>query len=339
MALVPMKILLDDAADRGYAVGQFNTTDLDFLDAILATAVEKRSPLIIGIAEIHFQHMNLELLSYVVHRAAMAAPIPVAVNLDHGKTFEGVMSAIKYGYTSVMFDGSSLPSEENAAATAEVSRLAHAVGVTVEGEIGHVGGGEGQLAPSAAREEFFTDPEEAVEFVKSAGLDCLAVSVGNVHGLYKGEPQLDFARIRRIRDLVDVPLVLHGGSGISDEGFRRAIECGIAKVNIYTDMQVRARNKILECFARMKEGTTYIDLMHAARDGVREEVAHKMDVFGSVGLCGATNPVCEFCDACAVRRGGSRAGATCAGGAGTDDEFVSLITESVLRALKEEGTG
>lgn len=337
MGLVPMRILLDHAARNGYAVGQFNATDLNFLDAILSTAVEKRSPLIIAIAEVHFKHMNPELLSYVVHRAALAAPIPVAVNLDHGKTLEGVMSAIRYGYTSVMFDGSSLPFEENLAATAEVSRIAHAVGVTVEGEVGHVGGGEGQLTPTAAREDFFTDPEQAVEFVRKTGVDCLAVSVGNVHGLYKGEPELDFERISRIRELVKVPLALHGGSGISDEDFRRAIRCGMAKVNIYTDMQVTARNKILECFARMKGVTTYIDLMHAAQDGIKEEVEHKMEVFGSVGLCGAVNPVCEFCGTCGIASvGGQNAGVSRKAGS-SEEGLISLITESVSRALREQG--
>jgi fructose-bisphosphate aldolase class II len=334
-----MKVLLEHAASKGYAVGQFNATDLDFLDAILTTAVERRSALIIGIAEVHFKHMNLELLSHVVHRAALAAPIPVAVNLDHGKTLEGVMSGIRNGFTSIMFDGSSLPFEENLAATAEVARIAHAAGVTVEGEVGHVGGGEGQLAPTAASEELFTDPNEAVEFVKRTGVDCLAVSVGNVHGLYRGEPKIDFERIRRIHELVNVPLVLHGGSGISDQDFRRAIECGMAKVNIYTDMQIRARNKILECFANMKERTTYIDLMHGAREGVKEEVEHKMEVFGSEGLCGAVNPVCDFCGACETcqTRGAKGTASAPICPTRTEDSLVSLIAESVLRTLREKG--
>lgn len=337
MGLVPMKILADHAAKNGYAVGHFNITDLDFLDAVLSTAVEKRSPVIIAIAEVHFAHLNLELLSYVAHRAAMAAPIPVAVTLDHGKTLEGVMAGIRYGYTSVMFDGSLLPFEENVEATAQVAKIAHAAGVSVEGEVGHVAGGEGVLTPTAASRELFTKPEEAEEFVKRTNVDCLAVSVGNVHGLYKGEPEIDFDRIRRIRELVRVPLALHGGSGISDEDFRRAIKCGMAKINIYTDMQIRARNKILECFARMKETTTYIDLMDAARDGVKEEVGRKLELFGSVGVCGSVNPLCEFCDAHLPGSGGRFICKDLGQARGSEDGLVSLIADSVLKVLRERG--
>ncbi len=282
MALVTLKQLVDDAFQNGYAVGAFNVVNMEIMQGALQAAEENKSPLILAVAETHLGLLDLEQYAPILLREAERASVPVAVHLDHGQTFGNFVKALRCGFTSVMFDGSTLPFEENAAKTKEIVRMAHAVGVSVEAELGHVTGGEGDPSPGVADPTLFTDPEEAQQFVQATGIDALAVAVGRVHGVYKGKPELDIPRLARIRELAGVPLVLHGGSGLSDEDFRQAIANGIAKINVYTDLSQAAMAKIRTAQG-MPENTDFGKFMLEVITTIKEAVAEKMRIFGSVG--------------------------------------------------------
>ncbi|STQ61781.1 fructose-bisphosphate aldolase [Pseudescherichia vulneris] len=240
MPLISLAEGLKHARVHQYALGAFNVLDTHFLRALFAAAKQQRSPFIINIAEVHFKYLSLDTLVEAVKYEAARHDIPVVLNLDHGLHFEAVVQALRLGFTSVMFDGSTLDYEENVRQTREVVKMCHAVGVSVEGELGAVGGDEGGALYGHADEAFFTDPEKARDFVDRTGIDALAVAIGNAHGKYKGEPKLDFTRLEAIRQQTALPLVLHGGSGISDADFRRAISLGIHKINFYTGMSQAA---------------------------------------------------------------------------------------------------
>jgi fructose-bisphosphate aldolase class II len=208
------------------------------------------------------------------------------------------MRAIRAGFTSVMFDGSSLPFEENIRSTKEVVRIARAVNVSVEGEIGHVGGEAiGEVAPvaHAASEEFFTKVDEAVTFVKETDVDALAIAIGNVHGFYKGEPKLDFERLSKIRQAVSEPLVLHGGSGIPDDDFRKAVSLGINKINFYTEMSAGAVTRLRKYLADKPDVTSLPDVIAKGFDEVKEIVKKRLEVFGSKNMCAPEKTLCLSC--------------------------------------------
>ena len=243
--LVNLDGILKRAQREKYAVGLFNTNDTDMLQAAIEAAEELVSPIVIGTAEILLPYGELKLIAPSVVEAAKRAKVPVAVHYDHGLTFERCMEALKLGFSSVMYDGSAKKRETNIAETREIVKIAHSFGATVEGEIGHVGDA---AADENLSDALYTTPEEANEYLAATGVDALAVSVGTAHGVYKSKPKLNLDRLREIRGKVGVPLVLHGGSGLSDDDFRNAIREGIAKVNIFTDL----------CLAgdkAMKEGT------------------------------------------------------------------------------------
>jgi fructose-bisphosphate aldolase class II len=240
MPLISLADGLAHAREHRYALGAFNVLDSHFLRALFAAARQENSPFIINIAEVHFKYVSLDSLVEAVKFEAARHDIPVVLNLDHGLHFEAVVRALRLGFSSVMFDGSTLSYEENIRQTREVVKMCHAVGVSVEAELGAVGGDEGGALYGHADEALFTDPLRAREFVDQTGIDALAVAIGNAHGKYKGEPKLDFARLDAIRQQTGLPLVLHGGSGISDADFRRAIELGIHKINFYTGMSQAA---------------------------------------------------------------------------------------------------
>ena len=282
MALVNLKQLVTDASRRGYAVGSFNVVNMETLQAILQAAEENRSPVILSVAEAHFPFIDLEEFSPIILRAARKATVPVAVHLDHGQSFSAIIKALRNGFTSVMFDGSTLPLEENIFKTREISRIAHAINVSVEAELGHVTGGEGDASPGVADPSLFTNPQEARLFVTETGIDALAVAIGSVHGIYRGTPQLDIPRLAKTRKLTGVPLVLHGGSGLSDDDFREAIANGIAKVNVYTDMSQAAMAKI-RTVDTLPETLGFPEFMVQVREAIKEAVTEKMRVFGSVG--------------------------------------------------------
>ncbi|AVG77436.1 ketose 1,6-bisphosphate aldolase [Pantoea ananatis] len=284
MALISLAQGLAHAQKQGYALGAFNVLDTHFLRALFAAAEQQRSPFIINIAEVHFKYVTLDQLVEAIKFEAVKHAIPVVLNLDHGLHFEAVMQAIRLGFTSVMFDGSTLSYEENIRHTREVVKAAHAVGVSVEAELGAVGGDEGGALFGEADSEKFTDPRLAAEFVRETGIDTLAVAIGNAHGKYKGEPKLDFDRLAAIREQTGVPLVLHGGSGISDADFRRAISLGIHKINFYTGMSQAALDAVERSLAsRNTRYDEFAELLMAVENAICETVMQQMKIFGSVG--------------------------------------------------------
>ncbi|WP_210523387.1 ketose 1,6-bisphosphate aldolase [Pantoea ananatis] len=284
MALISLAQGLAHAQKQGYALGAFNVLDTHFLRALFAAAEQQRSPFIINIAEVHFKYVTLDQLVEAIKFEAAKHAIPVVLNLDHGLHFEAVMQAIRLGFTSVMFDGSTLSYEENIRQTREVVKAAHAVGVSVEAELGAVGGDEGGALFGEADSEKFTDLRLAAEFVRETGIDTLAVAIGNAHGKYKGEPKLDFDRLAAIREQTGVPLVLHGGSGISDADFRRAISLGIHKINFYTGMSQAALDAVERSLAsRNTRYDEFAELLMAVENAICETVMQQMKIFGSVG--------------------------------------------------------
>lgn len=275
--LANLNDVLPRAQKEHYAVGLFNSIDTDMLEAVISAAEELESPIVIGTAEVLLPYGELKLLAPSVIAAAERAKVPVVVHYDHGLTFERCMEALKLGFTSVMYDGSAGEYSQNLADTAEVVRIAHAMGASVEGEIGHVGQADSN---DGAMTDMYTTPEEAVEFVKATGVDALAVAIGTAHGVYKTKPRLDIGRLHQIRAALDTPLVLHGGSGLTDEDFRDTINTGIAKVNIFTDLCVAGANA-------MKHGSlagkSYLDIRTDRVDAIRQVVREKILLFGSAG--------------------------------------------------------
>ncbi len=280
--IVNLNQVLRKAQAEHYAVGLFNTHDTDMLEAAITAAEEARSPIIIGTAEVLLPYGPLPLIAPALVAAARRASVPVVVHYDHGLTFDKTMEALKLGFSSVMFDASAKQWNENVAETREVVKIAHAFGATVEGEIGHVGSAaEGDDANGQ-----YTTVEEAVRFQTETCVDALAVAVGTAHGVYKAKPKLRFDRISEIRAAMPAPLVLHGGSGLSDDDFRTAIACGIAKLNIHTDMVVagmRAMREQCACHDAARPATwDYLDTRKAKVEAIKSVVAKKLELFGSI---------------------------------------------------------
>ena len=273
--LVNLNEVLKKAQEGHYAVGLFNTTDTDMLQGVIEAVEELRAPVIIGTAEVLLPFGELKLIAPSLIAAAKRASVPVVVHYDHGLTFDRCMEALKLGFSSVMFDASQLGYEQNIARTREIVNIAHAFGATVEGEIGHVGQAS---SGDESLDEMYTQPQEAREFAEATGVDALAVAIGTAHGVYKTRPKLNIERLRLIRKETDVPLVLHGGSGLSDDDFRTTVREGIAKVNIYTDL-------CLAGVAAMKEGIAqgmdYNQLRNLKVDMIRQAVKKKITLFGS----------------------------------------------------------
>jgi len=232
MPLVTMNEILPIARKERRAVGAFNVANFETVMTVIHAAEEEQSPVIVQVYERLFGNPGIRPLSAMILAAAEDAAVPVAVHLDHGASIDQVARAIRYGYTSVMFDGSKLEFEENVRLSRQVAELAHAVGASAEAEIGHV--------PMNAQDDIpLSDPDEAVEFAERTGVDVLAVSIGTRHGFYKSEPKIDVDRCRRIAERLPIPMVLHGGSGTPMDKVREVIQCGVAKVNIATEFQHR----------------------------------------------------------------------------------------------------
>lgn len=273
--LVTLNEVSKKAQQGRYAVGLFNTVDTDMLQAAIEAAEELRSPIVIGTAEVLLPFGELKLIAPALVAAAKRASVPVVVNFDHGLTFDRCIEAMQCGFSAIMFDGSAGNPRENVEKTREMVRIAHAFGVSVEGEIGHVGLA---AAGDGAASDMYTTPEEAVSFVRATGVDALAVAIGTAHGAYKTKPKLDIERLARIRAALDTPLVLHGGSGLSDDDFRRTIENGIAKVNIFTDI---CRTGELAMKYGSEAGMDYLKLRNVRKDTMKEAVKAKIRLFGS----------------------------------------------------------
>lgn len=230
-----MRDILLPAKEGGYGVGFFNAVNVEMARAIIETAEELQAPVMVGTAEILLPVMELERVAEYLIPMAKKASVPVCVHYDHGLTFERCMEALNLGFTSIMYDCSTACYGENVEKVAEIVKICHAVHVTVEGELGHVGdnAGSGKLENPS---DYFTDPETAMDFSAKTGIDALAVAVGNAHGDYTFPPKLDFERIQTIAEKTNLPLVLHGGSGLSDEDFQKAVKLGVSKINIFTDI-------------------------------------------------------------------------------------------------------
>lgn len=287
--LVNLNDVLLPAKKNHYAVGLFNAVNLELARGIISAAESTGSPVIMGTAEVLLPYGPLEELSYFLIPMAKKANIPVVIHLDHGLKKETCLQALELGFSSIMYDCSTDSYEENVKKVKEMADIAHSYGATIEGELGHVGDNEGSAEGSSHLvdpKQFYTEPKMAKDYVDKTGVDALAIAVGNAHGAYKLPPKLDFERIRTIAKTVDVPLVLHGGSGLTDTDFKHAIQEGISKVNIFTDINVAAVEAEFKKFTDMNKGI--IDLIPAAVEAVKQETMKKMKLFGSDRKAGFT---------------------------------------------------
>lgn len=280
MALVTTEKMLLDAQKGGYAVGAFNVENMEMVMAVISAAEELNSPVIMQTTPSTVKYAGLDYYLANVKVAASRANVPVAIHLDHGSSFELAMQALREGYTSIMIDGSHSPFEENVAITKSVVDACKPSKVSVEAELGKVGGKEDDL--DGGENNAYTDPEEAREFVERTKVGSLAIAIGTAHGLYKGEPKLDLDRLSEIRKVVDVPLVLHGASGVPDEAVREAIKRGICKVNYATELRIAYSNGVKEVLSKDPETIDPKKYGAVGREYVKEFVMEKMKVCGSV---------------------------------------------------------
>lgn len=276
--LVNMNEILRYAEEKGCCVGAFDTPNLEILMAVLRAAEKRNEPVIIQHAQLHEPEMPIRIIGPIMVHMAKESRVPVCAMLDHGEDMDYVRTALELGFSAVMIDGSSKPYDENVSLTREAVALAKEYGASVEAEIGIVTGHEGKEfhieEPGAA----YTDPELAARFVKDTGIDALAASVGTVHGFYATKPKLDFERIEKIKELTGLPLVMHGGSGISVEDTQRAIRCGIRKINYFSYMSNAGVRAVKELLAE-KDVKYFHDLAGAAVDGMEKDVLSAMGMF------------------------------------------------------------
>jgi fructose-bisphosphate aldolase, class II len=278
MPIVNLKEMLTNASSKNYAVGMFDVVGTESLKAIIAGAEETNSPVIIALAEVHLPYAPLELLAPLMVNAAKRSKIPVTVHLDHGINYGTIIKTMHYGFSSVMFDGSVLEYEENIKQTKEIVKVAKVLGISVEAELGHVGGSE--AGSDDSHQEFYTDPDEALDFVKRTEIDALAVAIGTVHGEYMKKPSLDLNRLSAIHNQVNIPLVLHGGSGLSDNDFKECINRGIKKINIFTDMSYAATEGVRKLLEQNKKIHCF-EVSELAEKCMKEVVINKINLFGS----------------------------------------------------------
>lgn len=278
MAIVSIMTDLRRAQREHYAVPLFDVEDSNCVDGVLTAAEERHAPVIVGVPSRTIDLPGARALAAYVRTRAQNCKIPVSLMLDHGAGLEHVMKAISFGFTDVMYDGSKLSLEENIATTRAIVKAAHDQGIPVEAELGHVGQASDYQTIATDRVGF-TDPATVTRFVEATGVDSLAVAIGNAHGQYVGDPHLDLALLRDIRGRVDVPLVLHGGSGIFEDDFRAAIRAGIAKINIATDLRLATRHGMIE--ATRSERFSYFDIAKVTAEAFRVRCCYHLDLFGT----------------------------------------------------------
>lgn len=281
MALVSMKDMMIKGKQEGYAIGQFNLNNLEFTQAILQAAQEENSPVILGVSEGAARYMGgfttvVHMVKGLMHDYKIT--VPVAIHLDHGSSFEKCKEAIDAGFTSVMIDASHHPFEENIEITKQVVEYAHQHNVSVEAELGTVGGQEDDVIADGV---IYADPQECKQLVDQTGIDCLAPALGSVHGPYKGEPNLGFKEMEEISHLCDVPLVLHGGTGIPTKDIQRSVSLGTAKINVNTENQIASAKAVREALAKDAEMYDPRKYLTPARDAIKATVIGKMREFGS----------------------------------------------------------
>src|SRR5690606_20940584 len=283
MALVSMKDMMIKGKQEGYAIGQFNLNNLEFTQAILQAAQEENSPVILGVSEGAARYMGgfttvVHMVKGLMHDYKIT--VPVAIHLDHGSSFEKCKEAIDAGFTSVMIDASHHPFEENVEITRQVVEYAHKHNVSVEAELGTVGGQEDDIIADGV---IYADPQECRQLVEATGIDCLAPALGSVHGPYKGEPNLGFKEMEEISQLCDVPLVLHGGTGIPLKDIQRSVSLGTAKINVNTESKMASAKAVREVLDNDKIVYDPRKYMGPAREAIKQTVIGKMREFGSSG--------------------------------------------------------
>lgn len=281
--LVNLKEILTIAEQDKSAIGMFNATGFDSLQAVVSAAEELNKPVIIAHAEVHNVYNDISMVGPAMVAVAKSAKVPVCVHLDHGTSLDMVYKALRLGFTSVMMDASALPYEENLALTKRITEAAHAMGVSVEAELGRLVTGEagsGEEMKNAKAEDFYTRPDEAEAFCTATGIDALAIAFGTAHGFYTAQPKLDFEVVKNVAAATGLPLVMHGGSGVSEEGFKKAIANGIRKINYYSYM---SKAGYMAAKAVIESGkTNYLhDVEYAAMQAMKEDVKKAISVFSN----------------------------------------------------------
>jgi len=280
MPLVSMNEFLPKAKANKFAVGQFNMNNLEFAQAITDAAIEEKSPFIFGVSEGALKYMGIEYTVAIAEAAAKKSGLPIALHLDHGSNFDIAMKCIRAGFSSVMFDGSHHPFEENIALTKEIVKAAHAMGVSVEGELGTIGGVEDDLSVDEEHASL-AKPDEAIRFYEETGVDALAIAVGTAHGMYKGEVKIHYDIIKEVVAKIPVPIVLHGGSGVPDDMIREAIQAGVGKINVNTENQVACTAVIREVLGKDANIIDPRKYLTPARTAMKQVVQEKIRLFGS----------------------------------------------------------
>jgi len=282
--LFPLKDLLLDAEKNNYALGAFNTPTLEAARAAIEAAEEINAPIVLQHAEVHNEIVPIEIIGPILVQMAINTSVPVAVHLDHGSNFEFIKKAIEIGFSSVMIDASHLSFEENVRIVKEVVSYAHTRNVSVEAELGMMPNqekGENEKNIHLKNlEDIYTDPDLAMEFVEKTNVDALAVSFGTVHGVYLKEPQLDFERLREIYEKTNIPIVMHGGSGLKKEDYIQSIENGVRKINYYTYVAIEGANSVISFIDKMKnEKILYHDLTLVAKEAMKEKIKDALKIF------------------------------------------------------------
>lgn len=278
--LVSLSSILAAAREGHYAVGAFNCLSLEHARGVVRAAEENRSPVIIQLAEVQFGCAPIELMAPVYLELARQAAVPVCVHLDHGLSIETCRRAIELGFKSVMIDSSCLPFEENVASAGKVVEIAKKAGVDVEAELGHVGNTDDVDAKITA--DIFTRAEDAVEFIRRTGIDALAIAIGNLHGKYIATPKLNIGRLKEISAATGYPLVLHGGSGTSEEDFKACVHNGICKINVATSLQIAATEAV-EKYLKESANPNYIEMKGVIEQATAKTALYHMQLFESVG--------------------------------------------------------
>ena len=290
MSLVTLKEIMKDAHQKGYAVGSFNVVNLEMVRGIIAAAEREKAPVILEFAQVHFPLVPFETIVNIMVEAAKKAKTPVCVHFDHGDTFEAIVQGMKYGCTSVMVDRSNLEFEENIKQTKEIVKIAKVLGVSVEAELGALPAREGtEVIEGEAQikaEDLYTDPQKAKAYVETTEIDALAIAYGTVHGIYLKKPVIDFNRLAEINKAANIPLVMHGGSGLNEAEYKKSIELGINKINYYSCLSNNVAIKIKAKLDEMQKlGKTYYyhDINQWAIEFVKDEVSSVMRIFNSSG--------------------------------------------------------
>jgi len=283
--LVNLNEILEIAEREKIAIGMFNATGFDSLQAVIAAAEELNQPVIIAHAEVHNVYNDISIVGPAMIAAAKAAKVPVCVHLDHGESMEMIYRALRIGFTSVMIDASALPYEENLALTKQVTEMAHAMGVSVEAELGRLVTGEAgskqEENTEMKAEDFYTDPAEAEAFCRETGVDALAIAFGTAHGFYTAQPALDFDVVKNVKAATALPLVMHGGSGVSEEGFKKAIAGGIRKINYYSYMS-KAGYEAAKAEIEAGNSKYLHDVEFAAMKAMKEDVKKAIRIFANL---------------------------------------------------------